>query len=79
MYKCNIKVQSYSHFCCGKAINITYLACVSVALVIQHAMFMHHIILSSVAYLALPYFSKLSHKQRDFQEKFIEHKSVFSG
>jgi hypothetical protein len=33
----NIEVRSRNHCCRGKAINITYFECVSVALVIQHA------------------------------------------
>ena len=40
--------------------------CVFVAWVIQHAMCMPHIILSSVACPVLQYFSTLAHKQHDF-------------
>ena len=49
-------VRSCSHSCSGKAESITYSECVSVALVTELAMCMRHIILSSVACLALPYF-----------------------
>jgi len=42
---------------------------VSVSLVIWHAKNMRHIILSSVASLALPYFSTLSYELYDFPEK----------
>jgi hypothetical protein len=40
---------------------LLYILSVSVALVIQHAKCMQHILLSSVACPALPYFSTLSH------------------
>ena len=45
-----------------------------VALVIQHAKLMRHIILLSVACPALPDVTTLSHKMDDFREKFIEQK-----
>jgi hypothetical protein len=49
--------------------SITYSECVFVALGVQHAMRMRHVILPSVASAALPYFSTLSHKRHDFRGK----------
>ena len=48
----------------------------SAALVIQHAKRMRRILLSPVAYLALPHFPTLHHKRHNFSEtkKNIEHK-----
>jgi hypothetical protein len=63
MYKCNIKVRPCNICCCGEAVPITYSECVSVALVIQHAVCMYRITLPSVACLAVPYISTLSHKR----------------
>jgi len=40
---------------------------VTLALLIQHTMLMHRAMLSSVACLALTYFSALSHKRYDFR------------
>jgi hypothetical protein len=49
--------------------------CVHVALLIQHATRMRHILTSFVAPLAPQYFSALSHKQRDFREKVMGNKT----
>ena len=54
MYQRKIETRSRNHCCRGKPVVITYSECVSVALVIQHVERMRHIILPSVACLALP-------------------------
>jgi len=58
------EVRSQKHCCRGKAISITRTYCefVFVALVIQHAMQMYHIVICR-ACLALRHFSTLCHKQ----------------
>jgi len=52
----NNEACSRDHCCSGKAVNITYCECVSVALRIHHVKRMRRTILSFVAYLDLPYF-----------------------
>ena len=58
-------------WCNGKATNITDSECVSVALGIQQTNRMQRIILPSIAYPALQYFSTLAHKGHDFRKKNI--------
>ena len=76
-YKCSTVARSCNHCCHGKALNITYSECVSVALVIQHAKQTGCIILSSVVCPALSYFSTLSHKLHNFQVKLLNIKWMF--
>ena len=52
----NTETCSWKHCCRRKALSITYSECVFVALVIQQAMGMRSVILSSVASPAVPYF-----------------------
>ena len=78
-YTCtrNIEALSCNHRCRGKAVNILFSECLSVALVFQHAMRMRRIILPSVDSLAVPYFSTLSDKWHDFRKTVIEIKMWF--
>jgi hypothetical protein len=74
MYKRNTEERSLNHCCRGKAININNFVCASVALFIQHAMCMRHIILSSVSCLTLKYISHYLIDCRIFGEKKLLYK-----
>ena len=76
-YKRNIEARSRNHCCRGKAVSVTYSECVSVALVIRHAKSMRSIILSSVACLALPYFSTYLINGTILGKKLLNIKCVF--
>jgi hypothetical protein len=53
------------------ATSISYSECVVVALVIQQGMSRRRIMFSSVTYLAVLYFTTLSHKKHDFRNKLL--------
>jgi len=75
-YKHYTEVFSHNHCCHGKAVSITYPGCMSVALVIQHALYMHHITLSSVVCLVLPHFSIVAHKRHESHKQYHLQKTV---
>jgi hypothetical protein len=66
-YNVNIESRSCNHCCSGKIISITQPVCVFVALGIQHAMRMGHIVICG--YPAPQNFSTLSDKRHDFRKK----------
>ena len=78
-YTCkrNVEARSFNHYWCEKAISIKYSGCVSVALIIQRAKCIRCIVMSSVAWPAVQYFSTLSRKQHDSRLTFLKIKFVF--
>jgi len=73
-YKRNIEVRSRNHCCHGKTVNNTYSECVFVTLVIQNAMRMRRIMLSSVACMAVQYFPHYLINGTILGQKVSEHK-----
>jgi hypothetical protein len=71
MYNVTLRRVRITIVAVKKAISITYSECLFVALVIQHAKSMRHIILLSVACLILSYFSTLSDKRHDTQKSLL--------
>jgi len=66
----NTEAHSCNHRCCRKAIILLTLSAF-VALCIQHAMCMRHIVICVLS--GTQYLSTLSLKQHDFRKKLIEH------
>jgi len=64
--KRNIEARSRNDFNVQQARSIAYSECVSVAIVIQNAMRMRRIMLSSVDCLAVTYVCTFSHKRHGF-------------
>ena len=67
-----IAARSRNRCCRGRARVITYSKCASVALVIQHAMRMRRIAVTSAACLTLSCLYTLPHRRHDFWRKVNE-------
>jgi hypothetical protein len=65
-YKGNSEERSRNHRWRGKAVSVTHSECLSATLFMHHAMRMRRIIRPSLSYLALTYFSTLSHKRHEW-------------
>ena len=74
IYTHTIEAHLHNQFCYGKAIIVKHYECAFVALVIQHAICVCLVMVSSVTSPTLTYLSILPHTQHNFLEKVIEHK-----
>ena len=72
----NIKVRSFKNCCSGKAISITYYECVLVALDIQNAMRMRHIVICDLSG-SIVFFHIIS-QTAGLSKKLIKHKMCFN-
>jgi hypothetical protein len=76
---CNIEARSCNHCCCGNIIGITYYECVSVALGIQHAVYLRHIVIcvysgSTIGFL----FWHKRHQSRNYVMEYKMRVLIFS-
>jgi hypothetical protein len=72
----NFEARSRNHCYCEKAVSIVHYKCLFVALVIQHAIRTHRIILPFVACPTFPNFSALPRNGRIFVERLLNVKCV---
>ena len=70
-----VEKQYYIFVCVRARAYVRACAREHVALLIQHATCMRHVVTSFVAPLAPPHFSILSYKRCDFRKNVIEHKT----
>ena len=74
--KRNIEARSCNHYCSRKAISITQPVCVCVALGIQHAMRMRHIVICGLPGSTIFFFQIISKTAR-FSKNLLNTKCVF--
>ena len=67
--QCKNGARSPDHCCHGKAVSLTYSECMSVPLLIRHAMRMRRVLLLPVDCLTLLYFATSYHKRHYFRKK----------
>jgi hypothetical protein len=63
----NIEARSCNRCCSGKAVSITYSECVFVALGVQHAVRMRHVIFCSLCDCTVSF--HVSHSRHDVRKK----------